>query len=388
MSKTVTDFRSCAQLVFNKINEGWGDWTTDNFNFWRVGNAFDTLIDYFVNVDASNVGLAASALQLFDGGKGGAWFDDFGWWGIAFLRAVRHASLLYVNPLTCLHSSTTCWQKMDDNAPLVWAKADQQTFRRAKPRFAGGCWNNSFSVCDPFVERLCGFQNTVTNGLYQVLAARSFQWWHTLPYLDAAKREYNWLGQWFFHPDLTADEKLLFTDTSGRKLVRERVSTYDLYDGSYPEVGYYEPKLHWVGDQGLILSAMVDLAPIMPIGPRDTLYNIARGILEGVRSLLVDSQGILQPWIPSGEDFQGDNSNYATGVGIYMRYLLHAFQRDITLKRYILQTYKPFIQINAEAVCDSIGSCPALPDGSALGGEMECLLNQLAVLNAAVVILR
>ena len=297
MSKTVTDFRTCAQLVFNKINDGWGDWTTNNFNFWRVGNAFDTLIDYFVNVDASNVSLAASALQLFDGGKGGDWFDDFGWWGIAFLRAARRASLLCVNPLTCLYGSTICWQKMDDNAPLVWAKADQQTFRQAKPRFAGGCWNNNFSsVCNPFVERLCGFQNTVTNGLYQVLAARSFQWWHTLPYLDAAKREYNWLGQWFFHPDLTADEDLLFTDTSGRMLVRERVSTYDVYNGSYPKVAYYEPKLHWAGDQGLILSAMVDLAPITPVGPRDILYNIARGILDGVRGLLVDSQGILQPW--------------------------------------------------------------------------------------------
>ena len=191
MSQTLADFRSCAQSVFSNINCQWSDWTSSkNFNFWRVGNAFDTLIDYFVNVDASNVGLAASALQLFDGGKRGDWFDDFGWWGIAFLKAARHASLLRVDQTTCLNNSTICWKKMDDNAPLVWEKANQQTFREAKPRFVGGCWNNYFSKCDPFVERLCGFQNTVTNGLYQVLAARSFQWWHTSPYFDAAMREY------------------------------------------------------------------------------------------------------------------------------------------------------------------------------------------------------
>jgi hypothetical protein len=38
---------------------------------------------------------------------------------------------------------------MDDNAPLVWEKANQQTFREAKPRFVGGCWNNYFSKSIP-----------------------------------------------------------------------------------------------------------------------------------------------------------------------------------------------------------------------------------------------
>ena len=46
---------------------------------------------------------------------------------------------------TCLHNSQYLLAKMDDNAPLVWEKADQQTFREAKPRFVGGCWNNYFS---------------------------------------------------------------------------------------------------------------------------------------------------------------------------------------------------------------------------------------------------
>ena len=323
------DYRQCARSVFKAIKDSWNQYN----NFWRVGNAFDTLIEYFVNVDRSDVGLAKEASDYFHGGKGGDWFDDYGWWGIAFLKASQHTDILGLDRSMCLANAKICWSKMDEKALLVWEKADQQIFRAAKPRFVGGCWNNHFSKCDPFVERLCGFQNTVTNGLYQVLAARSFQWWHTSPYFDAAIREYIWLNQWFFHPDLTADEKLLYTDPVGRILARERVSTYDFYNGCYPRVAYYVPKLHWAGDQGLMLSAMVDLAPIVQ---RDILYTVARGILEGVRSLLVNSQGILQPWIPAGESFQGDSSDYSTGVGVYMRYLLYAFQQDTFLKQYIL----------------------------------------------------
>jgi hypothetical protein len=96
-----------------------------------------------------------------------------------------------------------------------------------------------------------------------VLAARSFQWWHTSPYFDAAIREYSWLNQWFFQPDLTADEKLLFTDPAGRILARERVSTYAFHNGFYPPGAYYEPNLHWAADQGLMLSSMVYFVPIV-----------------------------------------------------------------------------------------------------------------------------
>ena len=361
--------------------------TPPQFNFWRVGNAFDTLIDYFVNVDASNVGLAASALQLFDGGKGGDWFDDFGWWGIAFLRAARHASLLRVDPTTCLNNSTICWQKMDDNAPLVWERADQQTFREAKPRFVGGCWNNYFSLgCDPLTGpgKLCGFQNTVTNGLYLVLAARYFQQTGYISYLTAAQREWRWFLQWFLDPSLHPDERLLDVYTAPsptRMLVRERVSTYAFWNGKYPPVRAYDKNLNWAGDQGLILGAMVSLISIL----KDTsLYNFAIGILDGIQDRLVDDKGILQPWRP-GIDFQGDSPDYSTGMGVYMRYLLYAFQQDTFLKQYILQTYQPFIQINAEAVCNSIKTCPPLPDGTSIE-PMECWLNKLAVLNAAIVI--
>ena len=48
---TSADFRQCAQ-VFSNINVNGVTRDNQYFNFWRVGNAFDTLIDYFVNVDS------------------------------------------------------------------------------------------------------------------------------------------------------------------------------------------------------------------------------------------------------------------------------------------------------------------------------------------------
>jgi hypothetical protein len=114
----------------------------------------------------------------------------------------------------------------------------------------------------------------------------------------------------------------------------------------------YDKNLNWAGDQGLIRGALVSLISIL----KDTsLYNFAIGILDGVQDRLINDKGILQPWRP-GNLFQGDSPAYATGVGVYMRYLLYAFQQYAFLKQYILQTYQPFIQANADAVCNSIDS--------------------------------
>jgi hypothetical protein len=116
-------------------------------------------------------------------------------------------------------------------------------------------------------------------------------------------------------------------------------------------------------------------------------YFMAKAILDAVRTKLVKGQ-ILQPWMPPktiGSEYLTD---YATGAGVFMRYLLYVYNSgDEVLKPYIASAeYKGFIQANADAVCASVGKCPPLPDGSQID-QMECLLNQLAVLNAAIVIL-
>ena len=93
---------------------------------------------------------------------------------------------------------------------------------------------------------------------------------------------------------------------------------------------------------------------------------------------------LFQPWIPAGTIGSDYLTDYATGVGVYMRYLQYvASSNDATLKQYITsEESKSFIKANADAVCAN--PCQPLPGGS--DPDMECLLNQLAVLNAAIVI--
>ena len=320
--------------------------------------------------------------------------------GIAFLKASQHAGMLGLDQTTCLANAEKSWSTMDDNAPKVWEKVRiYPQYAEAAPRFEGGCWNNYFvplSVCDPASrcnpldkdgDPVCGCQNTVTNGLYLVLDARYYQQTGSSnPYLKAAaERERDWFNHWFFNSDLSPDEKLL-ASLNGGALARERVSTYTFYNGSYPPVRAYQKGFHWAGDQGIILGAMVDMARIDP--DRANVYRaIARGILDGVEKEMCIG-GILQPWIPA-EQLKDYDEDYSTGVGVYMRYLLYAFLYDPVLNTYIMGAYKPFIQTNADSICDSQGKltpCPRLPDGTSMDPR-ECLLNRLAMLNAAIVIL-
>jgi hypothetical protein len=256
------------------------------------------------------------------------------------------------------------------------------------PRFAGGCWNHDLvpggvtNACDPLQPMeewpVCGIQNTVTNTQYLVFAARFSQ-------AEDAIREYGWLRQWF-SDSLPEDQRLLASYEKG-KLVRERVSTYaQAADGTYPPVSNYIKDRHWTGDQGILLGALLEMARLDP-GGQPEYYSMAKAVLDAVRTKLINDplQKILQPWTPVGTIGWEYLTDYATGVGVYMRCLLYAFLSDSELHSYIMETCRLFIQDYADEVCNSLANCPPLPDGSAIE-QMECSLNQLAGLNAAIVI--
>jgi TAT (twin-arginine translocation) pathway signal sequence len=72
---------------------------TADENFWRLGNAFDTLTDYLVlarnrydDTRDSDIGdIVSRAFQKYQdtqsGPDGACWYDDYGWWGIASVKA-------------------------------------------------------------------------------------------------------------------------------------------------------------------------------------------------------------------------------------------------------------------------------------------------------------
>jgi hypothetical protein len=391
VKNAIADYRSCAQTLVERITDQWNLYLAPPLNFWRIANAFTTLIDFFVSTEQDGRDFGQTTHKAFlskNTPDSDWWYDDYSWWGVAFLQAAQHSDRVGYDEATWRGLAQTCWDKMAP-ATKVWENADKNIFARAKPRFDGGCWNRYFvpvgepNACDPLRSTdawpACGIQNTVTNTQYLVFGARFSQ-------ADDAKREYGWLRKWFFDASLSADQKLLASYEGVGMLVRERVSTYaQAADGTYPPALNYDRDRHWTGDQGILLGALLEMVRLDP-GGQTEYYFVARTVLDAVRTKLVNAQ-LLQPWMPAGTIGSDYLTDYATGVGVYMRYLQYvASSNDATLKQYISsEASKSFIQTNADEVCKSIANCPRLPGGSKIE-QMECLLNQLAVLNAAIVI--
>ncbi len=393
MGAAIDTYRECAQKVAALITDPttWTDYIApDNNNFWRIANAFSTLIDYFVITGHGNLMIGESTYDAFhDKNHPGWWYDDYSWWIVALLRAAEYNQFVGDYKTSWKDLARTCWTEMSP-ATQVWAKADQRGYARAEPRFGGGCWNHDFapgasepSQCNPLKSTdrwpVCAIQNTVTNTQYLVSAARLLQ-------ADDAKRQYGWLRRWFSDPSLAPDQSLL-AGGDDWVLVRERVSTFAQQDGTYPQAPNHDKDRHWAGDQGILLGALLEMISLDPPGQSQYLGN-ARRILEGVRTRLVDDRQILQPWMPADSIDQTYYSDYLTGIGVFMRYLLYVYNSDNpTLRQYVSSPqYKAFIQANADAACQAIGDCPPFPNGRP-ADQMECLLNQLSVLNAAVAIL-
>ena len=298
-------------------------------NYWQLGHSFDTIIDYFVNVHPADAkGFAQTALDRYTNTKP-SWYDDYGWWGIAALKASQHPDLLGP-PGAFQKPALACWGAMTKLALTVW-KRDGARYPDYGPRFTGGAWNFDWSDSNPKnpTNTLEGIQNTVTNVLYLVLSTRLAETQQQSPYRARADDEFNFLRQWF---DLDSDaERLLAPDTG---LVRERVSTY----ASGLQVAGYQESWYWTGDQGLVVGGLVDRMRLMGTHSPDYQYALdtARTVLAGVLEYLVEpDDGTLCAWRGSAVP-RNDTEDYGTGPGVFMRYLLYAYQQNADLRADVL----------------------------------------------------
>jgi hypothetical protein len=380
MACTESDLSVYAIEAFRRLEKLWkGPGDPDFSNFWKLGHSFDTIIDFFLlgpGFAKYATGFKEPALMGYDRSlPSGCWYDDFGWWGIAALKASEHSELFGTATPTFATIANRCWEMMNRNAPYVWDNnKNNPLFADLGPRFTGGVWNCDWTRADgcnrakqcPQIPPDCdippgyndtggylqGIQNTVTNGLYMVLAAR-------LRNLGAAVLEYQFLNNWFNVSDPTDS---LLTSVAGGVLVRERVGTYALKPGQgYTTVCGYDPTSCWAGDQGIIMGALIGLSladqdssgPSDPsdVPDADRLLQIAQGIAAGVRAN--SPNNILQAWVvgPGNSDY-GD---YDTGIGVYMRYLLYAYQSSPLMQAYFKsQGYMNFVCANAEDVMQKL----------------------------------
>jgi|GEM_PF-3267341 hypothetical protein len=325
--------REAQRLFETGIRERWIDASIgprNVRNVWRTAWAMDTILDYFTVCRVDGAPLGDAALNALDPMTGN-WWDDFGWIGIAALRAVeqdmapqhRDAFLkIAINAWAYMHGpgwskvSTKVfpfqedelpgWKEFADchgnniGAPNVWAQIGQtwsqasaEQIAKRKPRHSpGGAWNSFYTegshatllpAYSGWGNYLNPVQNSVTNGLYAILTLRIYRASLYLGYrhvfdastldlttcLQAWKDQIAWLGNWMV--GMPSEESLLIDQEWGA-LVRERVSTF----AAWQDVNYwdyaYRKDLVWTGDQGLFLGALREgrsffLSPSMPAPP-------------------------------------------------------------------------------------------------------------------------
>lgn len=372
-----------AGLAYNQLADPSAPhslWTGD---YWKVGCCLDTMIDYVRITKTPTGDTPGDILKLYErlaAGNGACWYDDFCWWAIACLKAYDPLAQGFFGQHLDKYQSIAndCWSSVESGhfsahyryagAPRAWQTREgagnptpggdpfDTPSGWAAPRFDGGVWQYELfytrrdegecspsNPSDPRKVALGPFQLSVMNGLYLVLSARlgnSFAMGQQQG-AAAAKRIEGFLGNWFgILPDgkaLLPDELLLnrLPDGPGA-LVRERVSTYALLpDLTYhPKVQHYDKDAAWTGDQGLFIGGLVELDRYSdtPGWHQDT----ARSILDGVARALVDpSTGELRPYTTAGP-FSNDIGDYKSGVGVFMRYLLAAFEQHTAMREAIL----------------------------------------------------
>ena len=389
VSGPIDDYRQAAKDKF--------DWLCKNYDssFWRLGHAFDTMIDYLDNVDPSGAAdLGEIVLRQYQTslnkvggpppekpvGYDAAWFDDFGWWTIAFERGARKMTFFSQDLKTqFLSLMSACWSRFDGNAPYVWDRQEPGSFTEYEPAVDGGVWNAYWTgTSDNFPGPRAdprqaaygpgGIQNTVTNTVYLISAQRLGQF---MPGVERAYlRQYDFLSTW-----LWSQEPALWWVHADSKsaLVRERVSHFANRDQALG----FQPNWSWTGDQGLILGVLTDrMISDKENYPR--LLGYAKQLLEGARSQLAVG-GILQPWSTTGRVLSGFEDDYRTGVAVFWRYLLHAWKTNDDLRAVLTDpAYRKFVKDNADRAKDA---------GAAGGDPFNTTTNDLAVLIAATVIL-
>ena len=346
----IGDYKASAKQKFAVVKQN-----ISSFGYWKLGNALDTMIDYFVHVDKSDADdVAQAVIDECNGIMNGwpadwpwTWFDDLGWWVIATNRAAATQSPFsggIRNQFAAL--STKCWSVFTENAPYTWDRREYDTFNQCRPLISGGVWNSywkgtstdylGFKTADPTAGKtLEGIQNTVTNALYLISAQRTGN-------TAAAERQYHFLSSWLFQKSHPA---LWWPQNGKGALVRERVSVFA--DGK-PTKGFQE-KWAWTGDLGLILGAFIDRIA-KGVDPANAL-TCAKALLTGARLCLVDRSGVLKPSTDPGSTPDHDIVDYATGPGVFWRYLLQAWKLENSDVHAFLasEDYKKFVRTNADA---------------------------------------
>lgn len=403
------DFKTCILNEFDQLETTWNNWGQGKV-FWRTGNTLDACVDFIVaaqtawGADDPDIKLRQGALQtmLQDGYqlflkvyandkannfdpliKDVSWWDDYGWWGITFLKIYANFDALFgsassdastdcyqADALTkdrCLQHAIDCWSIL---VKYAWLDANQRSGIPAHP-VAGGCWNNYFDNSSG------GVQNTVTNAAFLVLSIRlyfatkenSARQQESQGFLNTACAQYRWFGEWFINRGIFAYRSPMPDQIYYWVLERPVVAT-----SSYNKEGQppYAQDQKWSGDQGLILGGLAGLLAakeditgnpdiialgneLQKAGLSYTALGLATSLLSWIGSgctwlFTWNTCRVLHEAPLSSAFIINYPTDYATGKGVLMRYL--AYVRHLPVSLGYLDTYYDDLVIGtASALC-------------------------------------
>jgi hypothetical protein len=391
----MTDYQGPAINNYSALLKQCGS-TSPASSFWRIGNTFDTMMDYIATIYPNTADQLVQAvvaqyelgLTKIDGGIDGAWFDDFGWWSAATLRALRWFGSRPQPKLQVIFDQ--CWPRYMANAPFVWERRGSSKFDKYRPAVDGGVWNAYWDGTPPQWKgpkngnpsdgHLIGIQNTVTNALYLMTAHRAGR---TDPNSrKAAESEQKFLFTWFEE----AEDPLWWKIDANSGLVLERVGHFangvkaPFSPGPCPApCKGFHTDWAWSGDQGLILGCLVDIINATAPNFRGPLITRARELIAGVGKNMTD-KGVVQPWTASGCVPDCDMGDYGTGPGVYWRNILYAWNNAPDLQPdFKHANFRTILKASADAVVNAPTDPTKVP--------FDTLSNQLSVLLAAYKIL-
>jgi hypothetical protein len=464
ITRPIDPFMEEALRLFNhEIHERW----KKSDNVWRNAWAMDTLLDYFAARQIDPAACGVVALKALDPTKKGNWWDDFGWIGLAALRAAEQINdhnhhpeyrdrFLKIAINAWVYMYGPGWSKSNKaiypftgtdlpgwaafakdhtpniGAPNVWKdiaktwqkpRPNENQKMQRKPRYSpGGVWNApitdssqpelvlSYQGDGQYVSPI---QNTVTNGVYAILTLRiflasskgAFSNVFSESTLDARacweawKAQMGWFDRWMVQTK--GDESLQLELDKESSLVRERVSTFKERGAQRYWDGSYRKDWLWIGDQGLLLSAMRESkAAGCKLKVLELYPMIVEGVFQkGYKPRTYDRTikgSFLLPWIvvgskdPYNEEALGlyFNADYQTGTGVFMRYLLQAYKAEPAF----LQKHKATIMKCANNIIkkgfgthpEPDGVCDAFTPSGESVDQMTAYVNRLSVLLLAI----
>ena len=132
LNRDIDDHKQAAFLKYNML-------TSDAFGlcdeYWMLGHAFDTMIDFVSSLSEGDLDidfLAQLAIDRFHVTRG-FWYDDYGWWGIASLRASEEPQFAKYHSIF-RSMAISCWLAMDRDAPRVWERGSEVRYNFCTPK--------------------------------------------------------------------------------------------------------------------------------------------------------------------------------------------------------------------------------------------------------------